>query len=126
MPQRITRAGEAASLTLMETARRPSARGSLHLSDGTLLPSPRLCLHRAPTLDITEPWPAVRWRSEPAHWKYAPNAMVYRLRGGESALYVGRCEFMLRRVHGGFKISYRRAELGNEPLPRHGAVIIVS
>ncbi len=53
------------------------------------------------------------------------NALVYRFRSGESAPYVGRYEYTLRRVDGGFRISYRRAVLGHESLTQHGAVSIV-
>ncbi len=53
------------------------------------------------------------------------NALVYRFRSGESAPYVGRYEYMLKRVDGGFKISYRRAVLDNESLSQHGAVSII-
>ncbi len=53
------------------------------------------------------------------------NALVYRFRSGEVAAYVGRYEYTLRRVDGGFKISYRRATLDHESLTEHGAVSII-
>ena len=53
------------------------------------------------------------------------NALVYRFRSGEVATYVGRYEYTLRRVDGGFKISYRRATLDHESLTEHGAVSII-
>ncbi len=53
------------------------------------------------------------------------NVLVYRFRSGEGAPYVGRCEYKLRRVDGGFKISYRRAVLDLEDLSSHGAVSII-
>ena len=53
------------------------------------------------------------------------NALVYRFRSGEVAPYVGRYEYTLRRVDGGFRISYRRATLDHEALTDHGAVSII-
>lgn len=53
------------------------------------------------------------------------NALVYRFRSGESDPYVGHYQYTLRRVDGGFKISYRRAVLDHETLDRHGAVSII-
>ena len=53
------------------------------------------------------------------------NALVYRFRRGESAPYVGRYEYTLKRVDGGFKIRYRRAVLDNETLSHYGAVSII-
>ena len=53
------------------------------------------------------------------------NVLIYRFRSGESAPYVGRWEYTLKRVDGGFKISYRRAVLDNESLSQHGAVSII-
>lgn len=53
------------------------------------------------------------------------NALVYRFRSGESAPYVGRYEYTLKRVDGGFKITYRRAVLDQESLTQHGAVSII-
>ena len=53
------------------------------------------------------------------------NALVYRFRSGEVAPYVGRYEYTLKRVDGGFKISHRRATLDHEALTHHGAVSII-
>lgn len=53
------------------------------------------------------------------------NALVYRFRGGEDAPFVGRYEYTLKRVDGGFRISYRRAVLDHETLAHHGAVSII-
>ena len=53
------------------------------------------------------------------------NALVYRFRSGEVASYVGRYEYRLRRVDGGFRISHRRATLDHEALTEHGAVSII-
>ena len=53
------------------------------------------------------------------------NALVYRFRSGEVAPYVGRYEYRLKRVDGGFKISHRRATLDHEALTEHGAVSII-
>ena len=53
------------------------------------------------------------------------NALVYRFRSGEMAPYVGRYEYTLKRVDGGFRISYRRATLDHEALTLHGAVSII-
>lgn len=53
------------------------------------------------------------------------NALVYRFRSGEVAPYVGRYEYRLKRVDGGFRISYRRATLDHEALTQHGAVSII-
>ena len=53
------------------------------------------------------------------------NALVYRFRSGEVAPYVGRYAYTLRRVDGGFRISYRRATLDHEALTDHGAVSII-
>jgi len=38
---------------------------------------------------------------------------------------VGHYEYRLKRVAGGFKISYRRAALDHESLTGHGAVSII-
>ncbi len=53
------------------------------------------------------------------------NALVYRFRSGESAPYVGRYEYTLRRVDGELRIKYRRAVLDQETLTHHGAVSII-
>ncbi|MCY4624451.1 MAG: aromatic-ring-hydroxylating dioxygenase subunit beta [Chloroflexi bacterium] len=53
------------------------------------------------------------------------NALVYRFRDGEDAPFVGHFEYRLKRVDGGFKISYRRAVLDHESLTHHGAVSII-
>ena len=53
------------------------------------------------------------------------NVLVYRFRSGEVAPYVGSCEYTLKRVEGGFRISYRRAVLDHEALTDHGAVSII-
>ena len=53
------------------------------------------------------------------------NALVYRFRSGEVAPYVGRYEYTLTRVDGGFRISHRRATLDHESLTEHGAVSII-
>ena len=55
----------------------------------------------------------------------AANALVYRFRSGEVAPYVGRYEYRLKRVDGGFRISHRRAVLDHESLTEHGAVSII-
>ena len=53
------------------------------------------------------------------------NALVYRFRNGEGDPYVGRYEYTLTRVDGGFKINFRRAVLDLEALSWHGAVSII-
>ncbi|MDE2801792.1 MAG: aromatic-ring-hydroxylating dioxygenase subunit beta [Chloroflexota bacterium] len=53
------------------------------------------------------------------------NALVYRFRSGEDAPFVGRYEYNLKRVDGGFMITYRRAMLDHESLAHHGAVSII-
>ena len=53
------------------------------------------------------------------------NALVYRFRSGESAHCVGHNGYTLKRVHGGFRIRYRRAVLDQETLSQHGAVSII-
>ena len=53
------------------------------------------------------------------------NVLVYRFRSGESAPYVGRYEYRLRRIEGELKIRYRRAVLDHETLAHHGAVSII-
>ena len=51
--------------------------------------------------------------------------LVYRIRMGQSGPYVGRYEYRLRRVDGGWKICQRRAVLDQETLTDHGAVSII-
>ena len=53
------------------------------------------------------------------------NTLVYRFRSGEGDPYVGHYEYRLKRVDGGFRISYRRAVLDHESLTGHGAVSII-
>lgn len=53
------------------------------------------------------------------------NALVYRFRNGEGDPYVGRYEYTLTRVDGGFKINFRRAVLDLEALSWHGALSII-
>jgi p-cumate 2,3-dioxygenase beta subunit len=55
----------------------------------------------------------------------AANFVVYRLRSGQIAPYIGHYEYILARVDGGLKIRSRRAVLDNETLREHGAVSII-
>jgi p-cumate 2,3-dioxygenase beta subunit len=51
--------------------------------------------------------------------------LVYRIRMGQSGPFVGRYEYRLRRVDGGWKICQRRAVLDQEALTDHGVVSII-
>lgn len=51
--------------------------------------------------------------------------LVYRIRMGQVAPYVGHYEYRLVRTNGTFKIRYRRAVLDLETLREHGAVSII-
>lgn len=57
--------------------------------------------------------------------KVTASFLVYRIRMGQVAPYVGRYDYRLRRLDGGLKISYRRATLDLERLRDHGAVSII-
>ena len=50
---------------------------------------------------------------------------VYRIRGGQAAAYVGRYDYLLRRVNGELRIVFRRAVLDHESLTDTAAVSIV-
>ena len=50
---------------------------------------------------------------------------VYRMRGGETAIYIGRYDYLLRRVDGELKIVFRRAVLDQESLKDTAAVSII-
>ena len=51
--------------------------------------------------------------------------LVYRIRLGQQAPYVGRYEYTLRRGADGWRIRSRRAVLDHEALSDHGAVSII-
>ena len=51
--------------------------------------------------------------------------LVYRIRAGQMAPYIGRFLYTLTRTEGALKIRYRRAELDLETLRDHGAVSII-
>jgi p-cumate 2,3-dioxygenase beta subunit len=51
--------------------------------------------------------------------------LVYRMRLGQSAPYVGRYEYTLLRTPAGWRIRHRRAILDHEALSDHGAVSII-
>jgi p-cumate 2,3-dioxygenase beta subunit len=57
--------------------------------------------------------------------KATASCQVYRVRMGQSAPYVGRLDYTLRRVNGALKIAYRRATLDQEVLREHGTVSII-
>ena len=50
---------------------------------------------------------------------------VYRIRGGQTGVYIGRYDYKLRRVNGALKIFFRRAVLDQESLTDTAAVSIV-
>jgi p-cumate 2,3-dioxygenase beta subunit len=51
--------------------------------------------------------------------------VVYRIRSGQVAPYIGHYRYRLARVEGGFRIRYKRATLDQETLREHGAVSII-
>ena len=51
--------------------------------------------------------------------------VVYRLRSGQVAPYIGHYRYTLVRANGGFKIRHKRAVLDLETLREHGAVSII-
>ncbi|HLG70311.1 MAG TPA: aromatic-ring-hydroxylating dioxygenase subunit beta [Chloroflexota bacterium] len=51
--------------------------------------------------------------------------VVYRIRSGQVAPYIGHYRYKLARVDGGFRIRYKRATLDLETLREHGAVSII-
>ncbi|HEY8695482.1 MAG TPA: aromatic-ring-hydroxylating dioxygenase subunit beta, partial [Chloroflexota bacterium] len=51
--------------------------------------------------------------------------LVYRLRSGQVAPYIGHYSYKLARVDGELKIRYKRATLDLESLREHGAVSII-
>lgn len=55
----------------------------------------------------------------------AASFVVYRLRSGQVAPYIGSYRYTLARVEDGFKIRYKRATLDLESLREHGAVSII-
>ena len=50
---------------------------------------------------------------------------VYRMRGGETATYIGRYDYLLRRVDGELRIVFRKAVLDQESLKDTAAVSII-
>jgi len=55
----------------------------------------------------------------------AASFVVYRLRSGQVAPYIGQYRYKLARQDGGFKIRRKRAVLDLESLREHGAVSII-
>lgn len=55
----------------------------------------------------------------------AASFLVYRVRLGAEAPFVGRYEYRLRRVNGNLKICFRRAVLDHESIKQHGAISII-
>ncbi|HEX6512555.1 MAG TPA: aromatic-ring-hydroxylating dioxygenase subunit beta [Chloroflexota bacterium] len=55
----------------------------------------------------------------------AASFLVYRLRSGQVAAYIGHYRYKLVRAGESFKIRYRRATLDLESLREHGAVSII-
>ena len=53
------------------------------------------------------------------------NVLVYRIRSGEAAPYVGSIAYVLRWVDEDLKIAHRRAVLDLEDLSWHGALSII-
>ena len=51
--------------------------------------------------------------------------VVYRLRSGQVAPYIGHYAYTLARMEDGFKIRHKRATLDLESLREHGAVSII-
>jgi p-cumate 2,3-dioxygenase subunit beta len=62
---------------------------------------------------------------EGAECRVTASFLVYRIRMGQSAPYVGRYEYTLRRVDDGWRIRLRRAVLDQEALTDHGVVSII-
>ena len=50
---------------------------------------------------------------------------VYRMRAGQTGVYIGRYDYLLRRVDGNLRIVFRRAVLDQESLTDTAAVSIV-
>lgn len=55
----------------------------------------------------------------------AANFVVYRLRSGQVAPYIGKYRYTLARQDDGFRIRHKRATLDLETLREHGAVSII-
>ena len=64
-------------------------------------------------------------RSDDAEIEAAANFVVYRLRSGQVAPYIGHYAYSLTRTEGGLRIRHKRATLDLESLREHGAVSII-
>ncbi len=64
-------------------------------------------------------------RESPEEVDVQASFVIYRVRSGDMAPYVGHYELTLARSEGGFKFRKRRAVLDMETLQEHGAVSII-